>query len=300
MKYCIALDIGGTNIRGTWILDNGSYGNIYLKKRPKDLQGTKNTIKSIIDKIKDELTRPIYKIGVASAGPLDYKKKKYLNPVNMPELKNFSIGKFIEDTYNVECILENDAQAAALGEIIYGSLKGKKNGITITLGTGVGTGVIIDKKIWRANHITGPELGHLYLGGNKICGCGQVGCAETLLNEKALIDLSKTHGINVNNTKELYLFANNNLKRIEPILEEYGRYLAIFICQLQVIFCINNFCISGGISPIAKLALTYIQSLIEKRFLKQQIWMPHEITFSANPNLSGLLGIAALCFEDQK
>lgn len=298
MRYCIALDIGGTNIRGTWIDEGGNFGDIYLKKRPKDLRGTKDSIKFIIEKIKQDLDVPIHKIGIASAGPLDYRKKRYLTPVNMPELEDFPIGEFVENAYNLPCILENDAQAAALGEIIYGSLKERKNGITITLGTGVGTGVIIDKKIWRANHITGPELGHLYLGGGDICGCGQIGCAETQLNEKALINLSKKYDIHIKNTKELYYLGQKDPKLIEPILREYGKRLGLFLCELQIIFCINYFCISGGISPIAKLALKYIWEFIQNSFSKQQIWIPKEIVFSKNPNLSALLGIAALCFED--
>ncbi len=292
VSYYVCLDIGGTNIRGSWVNRDGEHGEIYLKKRPRDLGGTKEVLIEIIDRIIKGCPEKPSLIGIASAGPLDIHNKTYLSTANMKELDFFPIGAFLEHTFSLPTILENDAQAAAMGEITYGCLKGRKNGITITLGTGVGTGVILNGEIWRAAHITGPELGHIFLGGKHTCGCGQVGCAETLLNKKELLNIAERYGFEVSGIKELMKLEKT--ESFSKLLKEYGKRLGLFIVQLQVIFGIKNICISGGLVYFASLCKEFISNTIEERLNKRKWWMPQRIEFSDNPNMSAILGMAAI------
>jgi glucokinase len=295
--YFICLDIGGTNIRGTWVSSDGECGELVLIKRPKELEGTKEAILDLIYKIKSLCPYEIKGIGVASAGPLDFEKKIYLKTANMPEVDFFPIGAFLEEKFSCPILLENDAQAAALGEIYFGCLQGEKHGITITLGTGVGTGVVINRKIWRALHITGPELGHIYLGGDRECGCGQIGCAETLLNREGLILLAKKYGLSIQRTKELYEMAKTQDPKAVKVLKEFGGTLGLFISVLQTVFGIKNICISGGMSRVVELCLDAVWQTLNERFKQRKWWLPHKILISKEPNLSALYGMGVLLKE---
>ncbi len=293
----VCLDIGGTNIRGTWVNTKGDHGELFTLKRPKLLPHIKESLIYLINKIYLSCPNRPEVIGIASAGPLDHKKKTYLKTANMTELDFFPIGKFLEDKFSLPVFLENDAQASALGEAMFGPFKEKQDSITLTLGTGLGTGVIINKKIWRASHVTGPELGHIYLGGNLRCGCGQIGCAETLLNKNALLKLSKEYGVNLKDPKELYEIAIKDIDPVKEILREYGTRLGLFISQLQVIFGIKNICISGGMSPLARLCDDFIKNTIKTNLVKRKWWQPEEIVYSREPNLSALYGMMAKYME---
>ncbi|MDQ7033098.1 MAG: ROK family protein [Desulfonauticus sp.] len=293
-KYCVALDIGGTNLRGTWLDFKGRRDKIFLKKRPQNLSGTKHALTLLIQKIIARCPEKPGIIAVASAGPLDVQKKCYLKTVNMPELDFFPIGSFLEEKFSLPVLLENDAQAAALGEVTYGCLQGEDFALVITLGTGVGTGVILDRKIWRAGHVTGPELGHIFLGGEELCGCGQQGCAETLLNKRALLALATKYGLTTTSVRTLINIGQQDKQKFIRLLQDYGARLGLFIAQLQVMLGLKNICICGGLAHFARLSHKFMRATLEKRLSQRSWWLPDTIKYSSNPDLSALLGMLSL------
>ncbi len=299
MHAYICMDIGGSLIKTTWVSDTLEHGRINVYRTPKELKETQNTLLKIIDSLKNESPFPIKGIGIASAGPLDHKNRKYLYPVHLPHLRNFNLGDFLEKNTGLKTVMENDAQAAALGEVWQGCLKGSKDAIYITLGTGVGSGIIKNRKIWRASHITGPELGHLYmgLGNEKECGCGQIGCAETYLGKSSFLELFWQEKIEVSSPEEAYMMIKMgkiDVNKKNKIFKKYGKRLGLFLSMLIVIFGIKDIGIGGGLSKFVPLCIDYVWETIRKRFKKREWWLPKRIEVSLNPNLSALFGMVKI------
>jgi len=296
----ICLDLGGTHVRGTWLDEQGKHGPVLVLPRKKTLEGTKEVLSELIIRLKSDCPSQVQKIGLASAGPFDRQGKVYLSPTNMPELSGFKVGSFIQEQFALDVILENDAQAAALGEVWQGGLKGEKHAIVLTLGTGVGSGVIFNTRIWRGAHDTGPELGHIYLGsglGEK-CGCGQVGCAETWLNKKALLDLFAKHELALNDPKEIWPYLKNGHAGSFKALREYGHRLGLFLTQLMIIFDIKAIGLAGGISGLSRYFLTGTWITIKQRLQKRPWLWPEKIVTSPDPQMSALWGMASLMRGD--
>ena len=295
----ICIDLGGTNLRGTWINRTGQSGPVQVCSRPKTLDGTKDALCSIINTIEKECSEPVLAVGLASAGPMDFVRGTYLNPTNMPELKGFNLKSFIARKTGCNVVLENDAQAAALGEIFRGCLAGAEDALVFTLGTGLGSGVVINNKIWRGKIAGGPELGHLYLGpGRKIrCGCGQTGCAETWLNASALKHLVFKNGIRLESLKELDNLLFNNNAQACRIMEQYGRRLGLYLCQVLSVFGIPRVALSGGLSRLGPFFLQATQETIRYRLSRREWLIPETILCSPDPEMSALWGMCYLMIQ---
>ncbi len=300
----ISIDLGGTNMRGTWITSAGRYGEVILHSRPRTLEGTKDSLINLVKDLRARAPEPAMGIGLATAGPLDHRKRMYLTTTNMPELDHFRVGEFLEKEFSLPVRMENDAQAAALGEVWAGGLAGTADAVVITLGTGVGSGVIMNHEIWRGGHFTGPELGHVYLGpGPKrscemgesslpSCGCGQVGCAESWLQKKAFLDLFNRCGYAIDDPKEVF----SDLEQATPaalrLLDIYGRRLGLYLSVLQVVFGFPCIGISGGLSAFYPYFQKGMWDTLEYRFAQRKWWLPKQIVSSPDPEMSALLGMA--------
>lgn len=296
----ICIDLGGSNIRGTWINSSGLTGRVVHSTRPRTLGGTKESLISIVNDIKSQCPGKVQKIGLASAGPMDSQKGVYLNPTNMPELKDFHLRNFLLDKFGLEVTLENDAQVAALGEIFKGCLAGETDAMVFTLGTGLGSGVIVDNRIWRGKLPAGPELGHLYLGpGRKIqCGCGQTGCAETWLNAKALHDLVFASGLNISSLRDLDAYLEKGNPMAIKALSQYGHRLGLYLSQVISIFGICKIGLGGGLSRLAPYFVSSAHQTLAHRLSKRQWLIPEKICNSPDPEMSALWGMCYFMIQD--
>jgi glucokinase len=300
----ISIDLGGTNVRGTWINSKGEYGRVILHSRPRSLDGTKESLKSLVHDLQDQAPDQVQGIGLATAGPLDHLKRMYLHTTNMPELDHFRVGSFLEEAFSLPVRMENDAQAAALGEVWAGGLPGTAEAVVVTLGTGVGSGVIMNHEIWRGGHFTGPELGHIYLGpGPKrsckksalslpACGCGQVGCAEAWLQKKALVELFTSCGYPVQDPKDAFGLLEKGDPEALRVTDMYGRRLGLYISVLQVVFGFASVGISGGLSAFFPYFQSGMWATMRHRFADRQWWLPQQVVPSPDPEMSALLGMA--------
>lgn len=287
------LDLGGTNLRGTWIDASGNRGEVVLRGRPRTLEGTRDALLRIIEEIRVSAPEALRGVGLASAGPLDHVSGRYLQTSNMPELDHFRVADFVEERTGLSFVLENDAQAAALGEVWNGALTGSRDAVVLTLGTGVGSGVVFQGRIWRAGHVTGPELGHVHLGfGRPRCGCGQVGCAETWLNQRALLDLFTERGCFVSDLRQGLERIRDEDPRALGVMEEYGRRLGLFLSILQVVFGLQSIGISGGLSHFLPHCQDTVWRTLRERFHQRQWWLPERIQASPDPEMSALWGMA--------
>ena len=188
MKYYAGIDIGGTNIK-TGIVDE--LGNIISEDTvPTGADRTQEIVlQDIISSVKESIAKAQvtpFAVGMGSPGLIDSKNGVVVYNNNLG-WNNFAIAPAMTEALKIPATLENDADAAALGEVIAGCAKGANSAMIITLGTGVGSGYVVDGKIIR-----GAEFGHMVIhyGGRK-CTCGRRGCFEAYCSATGLINMTK-------------------------------------------------------------------------------------------------------------
>ncbi|HLJ57384.1 MAG TPA: ROK family protein [Chthonomonadaceae bacterium] len=131
-------------------------------------------------------------VGVSCGGPLDTKAGVMHSPPNMPEWKAVPVRAFFEKALALPVRVENDANATALAEWRYGAGKGTRNFVFLTMGTGIGAGLILDGKLYRGTNDLAGELGHqTILMNGPLCGCGKRGCLEALASGPAIARLAR-------------------------------------------------------------------------------------------------------------
>lgn len=118
-------------------------------------------------------------LGICSPGPLDHGTGMLIDPPNLPDLHNSPLRDMLADRLEVPVRLEHDAKAAALGDFYYGAGRGEKSMVYIVVGTGVGAAIIVDGELYRGEHNSAGEVGHITLDRDgEVCHCGSRGCAE--------------------------------------------------------------------------------------------------------------------------
>jgi glucokinase len=194
-KIVLAADLGGTNLRMAAVDRDGKI--LCRTRRETPRAACASEIVSVISDAAKECLQNFEKQAVsvfAAAVPaiIDFEKGITLQLPNIPALNGFHLAGALENELNLPCILENDANAAAVGENWLGASKDFKNSIMVTLGTGVGGGIIIDGKILRGADGTAGEIGHICVEPfGAPCGCGARGCVEQYASATAIIRLAR-------------------------------------------------------------------------------------------------------------
>ena len=180
-KYAIGVDLGGTSIKLGIVTNTGRL----IKKisvQTEAEKGPKKVIDNIISGIRELTAKSKYNIdgiGIGCPGVVTPGKGIVENPPNLPGWEKVNIGKVIRKEFKKNVFVANDANAAAIGELIFGSGKKYKSFIMITLGTGVGGGIVINKKIYHGDFGAAGEIGHISIDFNgPKCNCGSYGCIE--------------------------------------------------------------------------------------------------------------------------
>ena len=194
-QIVIACDLGGTNLRTAAIDREGNI--LYRTRRDTPQTERAEEILFALAESANECRENVKGLGkvlaIAVAAPaiVNSEKGVILKAPNVPALDNFPFAKTIEAVLNQRCFLENDANAAAVGESWLGASKNFQNSIYITLGTGVGGGIIIAGKILRGIDGTAAEIGHVCVEPfGASCGCGSRGCLEQYSSAKAIVRLT--------------------------------------------------------------------------------------------------------------
>ena len=181
----LGVDIGGTKVavglvgRDGTILTQARKPMIAAGTAEAGLQAVTEAIDSLF--FSAEAGGGILNIGICAPGPLDPVSGLVLNPPNLPCWRDFPLAQRIKDTYKVSVRLDNDANAAALAETIWGAAQGYRYVFYATIGTGIGTGIVLDGKIYHGHAGAAGEGGHVSIDYHgPVCGCGKRGCIEIL------------------------------------------------------------------------------------------------------------------------
>lgn len=299
----IGIDLGGTKIVAAMVNASGkTLGEI---KVPTELsQGWPGLKKQIL-----ELCRTLIKehgkpkaVGIGSAGPLHAPSGKLLDPTNFGwPAAVVPLARHLETALKLPVRLENDAAAAVLAEHWKGGAG--KNCVVITLGTGLGVGVIINGKLFRGARGLHPEAGHLVLkpgDRSALCGCGVEGCAEAYLSgvnfgKRAAVKL-KMPGISAKQVAEM---ARNGNKEAKECFSEYSEMLAAYLLNMVVLFYPEKVILTGSFADAHSLFLPETEArlrvLLERRL--KTIPLYPEIRISKLGNRAGMLGGAYIALN---
>jgi len=184
------VDVGGTKVAAGLVNADGeilSHQRVSMASDGPAERGLQAVLSAIAQVLPDGASA-IAGIGICAPGPLDPKTGVILNPPNVPCWRNFPLAEEVRKKYSVPVKVDNDANAAALAETRWGAAKGYKNVFYATIGTGIGTGIILDGKIFHGRTGSAGEGGHVsidYRG--PMCRCGKPGCIEILASGTAIV-----------------------------------------------------------------------------------------------------------------
>lgn len=311
MKYSVGVDVGGMSIKVGLVDDKG---NIVCEKREKTATTAKECISNMVSQIKYVLDcknlsiSDVRGIGVGCPGAVSPDK----GIVDfLPNLgwNNVPLVEMLKEYFDTEIKIANDASVAALAEAIYGSAKDYNNCLMFTLGTGVGGGIIIDKKLYDGGYGRGGELGHITLDINgEPCTCGRRGCVETFVSATALIKQTKkamqedkqslmwqyAGTLDNVNGKTSFECAKQGDKTAIKVVENYCKYLAESIMSLLNVFRPDAFVLGGGISLQGKELTDRVTEYCEKYDYGYKSAPKTKIVCASLGNDAGIIGASAL------
>ena len=282
-NYVIGIDLGGTKISGAVADFDGNIVSQHTipTKAEEGEEAVLQRIILVIEKVIEEskiAKDKIAAIGIGSPGPLDAKEGKIITTPNLP-FKNFNLVKPLKDKFNIPVYLDNDANAAAIGEYIFGAGKGTSNMVFVTVSTGIGGGAILNGKIYRGNTSNALEIGHMTLEKDgPRCNCGNYGCAEALASGTAIGRLAKEEiakGVKTSLTTyenvtsyEVFKEAEKGDAVAKAVLDKALNYLGICIANIIVSFDPEMVIIGGGVSKGGDIVFKKVQEVVNKRCFK--------------------------------
>lgn len=267
-KFIIGIDLGGTNVYAVLI---DIKGRIYAEKHFPTMgeKGPDGVINNIILELNNIIKeagikfKDIWRIGIGSPGPLDSKKGIIFGAVNLPGWKYVKLKEKIEKETGVKTGVDNDANCAIYGEKWLGAGRKYDNIIGLTLGTGIGGGIILNGKLLRGVNYNAGEIGHMSLNPDGIlCKCGARGCYEQYASASAIANFAKQKikqgrksiiteivkgDLNRITSKTVYEALLNNDQLAKEIWDEFIKYLAAGIANILNIFNPEVIIIAGGV-----------------------------------------------------
>lgn len=279
-KYCFGVDVGGTTVK-LGLFD--TLGELLDKwEIPTRVENNGETIlpditKSIQEKIKEKniSSNEIEGIGIGAPGPVT--DDGFLNKTaNLGWSTKFNLEESLEQLTGIRVKVGNDANIAAFGEMWKGGGEGYHNLVMVTLGTGVGGGVIINNCIVTGVTGSGGEIGHIHVNDyeEEICGCGNRGCLEQYASATGIVRLANRK---LRDSQEPSVLRNMNISAktvfdavksddalAKEVAEDFGHYLGTALANIAAVIDTEVFVIGGGVSRAGDVLLDYIQKYYNK------------------------------------
>jgi len=294
-KYYAGFDLGGTQLK-YGVID--SAGQIIFKNKvpsPLNIQELMELIAQLWFKLSEKYPRKIRAVGFGFAGFYSLKHKKILHSPNYPALNNYPLFPALKKIIPVPFWVHNDANLAAFGEYIYGSGRGAQSLVFLTVGTGVGSGIILEGELWQGKCGFAGELGHITVNAEgERCNCGNIGCLETEVSAPALVrnyqHFSGTTGELT--AKDVYLRARAGDEAARKSFNRCGYFLGIGLGIVINFMNPEKIIIGGGVMDSGRWLLTPAISEARKRSNPVSFACGH-IQKASLGNDAGLIGGAA-------
>jgi glucokinase len=301
-KLIVGIDVGGTKVAGGLVTLKGQLVKslVVPTHAEKGFQTSYSQIVHLIERLtklaggKDNVVG----VGVCAPGPLNPKTGVVINPPNLPGWRNVRLARLLESHFHLPAKVENDANAAGLAEVLFGAAVGYRDVFYVTVSTGIGTGVIIDKKIYHGKNGVAGEGGHVSIDFHSPyrCGCGTLGCIEALaagpaMARRARVALEQEHS----RPSLLRELSGGDLGKITPlmiqeaarrgddvaksIIDKTGFFLGAWLGGMISLFDPEAIIIGGGVAQIGKPLFEKIRQTvphytINRRFVEKLPILP--------------------------
>jgi len=300
-EYSIGVDLGGTNLRAAAVDKSGKIldkiaGGTHLRAgRGAVLDDMVRSIEALRARLGEH---NLAGVGVGVPGFILMDKGVIVGSNNMPEFENYPVRDEIERRLGAKVILENDANAAALGEKWIGAGRDVDDMVLLTLGTGIGGGIIIGGRVLHGQLGMAGELGHLTVAPNgNPCGCGNTGCVEKHASATAVSAMARLLGLGHDLTAEnVYNLAVSGDQKAMMIFRSMGAALGIALATLINTFNFPLYLLSGGVLPAWDFFAPPMLAEVERRSFTYRN-SPTRIERATLGNEAGLYGAAYLPFQ---
>ncbi len=316
-ELAIGIDLGGTNIRIALIDSSGKIKGIRKQLTHAELemaQILENMADGIIQLLNEQKvkTEDVTSIGLGAPGFLSLGSGVIRFSPNLPSAKETPLVNILKRLTNLPVYLENDANAAAIGEHWVGAGQGVDNLLCITLGTGLGSGFVLNGKVWHGSSDLAGELGHTTLFPEGLpCNCGRKGCLEAYVSATGIVNriqiaLKEGRESSLKNLFEkqeesltsliVYEHAERGDRLAREIFEETGRYLAISLANVLNLLDLEMIIIGGQVSKAGDLLLRPTIQGIERRAIRAKYY-PIKIVQPKLGDHAGIIGAAKTAFD---
>jgi len=316
-EVILGLDVGGTKIAAALV---GPDGGIIKETRETTCSGDFSSFLLPLRRAVNYLLEfscskelEVTGIGLAIAGMVNFEKQRVIFSPNLP-LRNVAIRGILEEEFNVPALIDNDANCAVWGEKIFGAGRGRRNLVCITVGTGIGGGVVIDGKLYRGATGAAGEIGHMIIDPKgPPCGCGSFGCLEALASANALVGKAVS-GVPADSL--VLKIAGGDKRNIsgetiteaaaagdsfaQDILADTGRIIGAGLSNLVNIFDPEQIIVSGGFGTAPEFG-RFVLRFAEEKVLSRAMAMDSrevEIVTGVLGQKAGIVGAAALARDE--
>ncbi|MDY6876827.1 MAG: ROK family protein [Chloroflexota bacterium] len=310
----IGIDLGGTKISTALTDDTGTI-IAHDYRETLAAEGQKAVIRRMLDSARQVMAQAgvtqaqVVATGIGAPGPLDIKAGVVMAPPNLPGWDRVPLKQLVENELGIATFLENDANAAALGEHRFGAGRGTEHMIYVTVSTGIGGGLILDGKLYHGISGAAGEIGHITIMPNgPRCGCGNRGCLEALASGTAIARQARervTHGVPTLiadlaegiperiTAKLVAEAASRGDIEAQDILAEAMNYLGIGMANLVNLFNPQLIVIGGGLTNIGELLFGPVRRVIARRAFRTPAREVQVVRAELGDHV-GVLGAAAV------
>ncbi len=311
MKYYVGIDLGGTFIKGGIVDEEGKI--LVADKVPTECKkGEERVVENISRLALDLLEKSgvdkaaVVGLGMGVPGMIDCKAGIVILSENL-YMENLPIADMVAKKTGLQVVIANDANVATLGEVKFGAAKAYDDAVMLTLGTGVGGGIVVGGKLVEGNKSVGAELGHMVIkAGGETCSCGRKGCLEAYASATAIIretkkamqahkdskmweigSLDKVTGKTAFDYQDVDVYA-------KEVVDEYIAMLACGITNLGNIFRPEVVLLGGGVCAQGDSLVKPLQEIVDVEVFAGKLGPKVPILVAALENSAGILGAAAL------
>jgi len=290
-EYLIGVDLGGTKIEAGLVDLNGKVVKkiIIPTEAAKGKQRVIDNIVYAVNKLRKDI---IIGVGVGIPGPTDYRRGIAINPPNLPGWKEVPLKRILEEKLHLNVAVENDAKCFALAEYKCGYEKKVQNLVGVTVGTGIGSGIIINGKLYRGYMDSAGEIGHMKIVDDGIkCGCGNHGCLEQYASGKAIERMFFEATRKKLPADEIAQLIKVNAKA-RQVIEKAAMYLGRGLANVAVTLSPEVIVVDGGVAQIKNFV-----KLAEKEALNHMKILPKKVPIvESKTEDAGILGAAGIVF----
>ena len=315
----LAIDLGGTKVL-TAIISN--QGQVMAKERCLTLadEGPEAVINRILSAIDHLLSQrkinlsQLDSISIAAAGAMDFEKGLITLSPHLPRWHDVPLRDIVKEKYKVNTFLINEASAAALGEHYFGAGRGINNLILLTVGTGIGGGIIINGKLYSGASGSAGEIGHMTIDDNgPRCSCGNTGCLETLVSGTAVTkeaikrirqgersSIAEIVGGKVENitAEKVSLAAQDGDSLALEVILKAATYLGVGLVNLVNIFNPEMIIIGGGMAKMGDLLLNPARQVVRERAFQLPAQAVQIVPAQLGDD-AGVIGAAVFAFQQE-